>query len=159
MTNTKLTKEERLAKQKAALLAKLAIVEAKENGTYQIKREGVKALKFALRTRRTALHAAQVLVNGRAPSAKSPALPTIVDKIKNAEKRLAGLIEGRDRAIDFLENLPADIDLLEGLVTVAESGDSNEPVKMPTGLFHMDKANETDVEVETRAAVEQAESN
>jgi len=149
----KLTKEERLAKQKAKLLAQLAIVEQKEAGTYQIEREGVKALKFALRKRNKVLHAAQVLVNGRAATSKSPVLPTVASKIQNLRDRLTNMIEGADRANLFLENLPKDIELLEGLVVIAE-GDTGEIPPMPTDLYRLETDNETDVEVEVRVTIE-----
>jgi hypothetical protein len=84
-----------IADRKAELLAKLAILEAKENGTYEpsMEPDGLKGVKAALRRRKTALHQAQILIAGRAATDKSPALPGIDAKIENAQKRLDNLLE------------------------------------------------------------------
>ena len=142
-----------LVEQREVLMAKLAIIEAKENGTYKIERDGAQALKFALKRRAKMLHDAQVLVNGRAKTAKSPPMATIADKITNCEERLERLKAGQDRAQGFLDNLPADIKLLEGLVTLSESG---ETVDIPTDLYKL--GDETEPELEVRVAIENAEN-
>ncbi len=157
-TETKTTKRPKrsLAERRAALQAQIAILDAKEDGTYEMERSGLKAVKFALRRRETEKHNAEVLINGRASTAKSPALATIAEKVANAETRLASLKAGQERAQGFLDNLPTDIELLQGLVTLGEAG---ETVEVPDGLYQMEMEDKTEVEVEVAASITQAEEN
>jgi hypothetical protein len=150
---TKTRKTRTIAERKADLIAKLAILEAKENGTYvreNAEKTGLKAVRYALRRRKTELHRAKVLVEGRAATANSPALAGIMDKIENAEQRLAKLREAAEKGENFIANLPFDIDRLEKLVLVGEAGDD---VEVPSDLTRLgNEADRTDAEIETKVA-------
>lgn len=106
---------------------------------------GVKRLRASIRKRRTALHRANVLLDGHAGSEKSPAINGIAAKIENAQRRLDQLIEARNRAVEQIENLPGDIERLEAALAQAEAGGE---VEMPEGLTMLEASNDAEVEVE-----------
>lgn len=106
---------------------------------------GVKRLRAAIRKRRTALHRANVLLDGHAGSEKSPRINGIDAKIENARQRLDSLIEARNRAVDHIETLPGDIERLEAALAQAEAGGE---IEMPEGLTNIGEANEAEAEVE-----------
>jgi len=106
---------------------------------------GVKRLRAAIRKRRTALHRANVLLDGHAGSEKSPRINGIDAKIENARQRLDQLIDARNKAVDHLETLPGDIERLEAALAQAEAGGE---IEMPEGLTNIGEANEAEVEVE-----------
>jgi len=106
---------------------------------------GVKRLRAAIRKRRTALHRANVLLDGHAGSEKSPRINGIDAKIENARQRLDSLIEARNRAVDHIETLPGDIERLEAALAQAEAGGE---IEMPEGLTMIEASNEAEVEVE-----------
>ena len=106
---------------------------------------GVKRLRAAIRKRRTALHRANVLLDGHAGSEKSPAINGIAAKIENAQRRLESLIEARDRAVEQIENLPGDIERLEAALAQAEAGGE---IEFPEGLTMLEASNDAEVEVE-----------
>ena len=137
----------------ADLEKKIEIQKAKAAGTYDPEKDsyGVKRIRAALRRRKTALHAAEVTINGRAATAKSPALNGIDDKIDNARSRLDNLTETRNRAMLSIANLPDDIRVLEDLVQRAEKG---EEVEFPTGLHHI-PGDQTEAEAETASVLDE----
>ena len=106
---------------------------------------GVKRLRAAIRKRRTALHRANVLLDGHAGSEKSPRINGIDAKIENARQRLDQLIDARNKAVDHLETLPGDIERLEAALAQAEAGGE---IEMPEGLTMIEASNEAEVEVE-----------
>jgi hypothetical protein len=118
--------------------ARVAKLTAQIEGTWvaeNAEKTGVKAVKAAIRRRKTALHQAKVLINGRAPTAKSPALPGIYGKIENAKLRLANMNEAADRGEAFIANLPFDIERLDALLELSEQ--EGEEIEVPNGLFKM----------------------
>jgi len=106
---------------------------------------GVKRLRAAIRKRKTALHRANVLIDGHAGSEKSPRINGIESKIENARQRLDSLIEARNRAVDHIETLPGDIERLEAALAQAEAGGE---IEMPEGLTNIGESNDAEVEVE-----------
>ena len=94
---------------------------------------------------KTALHRANVVLDGHAGSEKSPAINGIAAKIENAQRRLESLIEARNRAVEQIENLPGDIERLEAALAQAEAGGE---IEMPEGLTMIEASNEAEVEVE-----------
>lgn len=135
--NKKRTKVTRsIAERKAAALAELAKLEAMENGTYVRGSNSeeptiLTTLRSMLRRRETVLKSADIFLNGRAASPKSPALNGVDTKIANAQKRIASLQEAKARQEDLFANLPFDIGRLEALVERAEKG---EDVGIPQDL-------------------------
>jgi len=152
---TKTRKTRTIEERKAELLKKLEILEAKENGTYvreNAEKTGLKAVRFALRRRKTELHRAQILVDGRAATSKSPALAGVNDKIQNLKERLAKLEEAAERGANYIANLPFDIDRLEKLVLVGEAGDDVEVPKDLTPIVN--DADKNEAELETKVATD-----
>lgn len=140
------TREEMIAKTQA----KLDKLLAQKEGSFTPDAETlvVKRLRSALRRRKTALHRAEVMVNGRAATEKSPPMNGIDEKIENAQKRLADLVSSKERAEERIANLPFDISRIETILETAEN-DGTEP-EFPTDLFMLDNES-TDSETEVAA--------
>ena len=134
------------------LAAKLEKLQAQAAGNYDETGDSLntKRLRSALRKRRTLLHRAETLLNGRAPTAKSPAQNGIDEKIENAQKRLDDLQEAKRRATEQTANLPFDIAKLEKLLADVEEGGSCE-AEFPTDLYRIPGEN-TVAETENAAA-------
>lgn len=142
------TREEMMAR----LQAKLERLQAQKEGTYVPDDETLtlKRLRSALRKRHTAMGNARMLLNGRPATEKSPAMNSIDEKIANAEKRLADLHTAKARAEEQLANLPFDIERLEAIIGVAETGTD---VEFPTGLYPLpSEQDRTEAEVEASVA-------
>lgn len=157
MTNTRQkrrTDEEMLAHFEAEKQRILDRMQAKAEGRPVTEGSGLSSrLKRAKRTRETALHRAQVAVNGKAATAKSPALPTIEEKIERAQKRLDDLIETQNRALEQIAELPKDIERLELLIEAEAAGDD---VEFPKGLYRLPgEGEQTEGEAETVASIDQ----
>lgn len=136
-------------------LAKAEMYKAKMEGTYQPENDsyGVKRIRAALRKRKTALHAAQVTIDGRASTDKSPALNGIDAKIENAERRLEQLRETRERAMEQIAALPSDIETLSELVERIEDGEA-EP-EFPKGLHRLPgEGEQTEAEAEVASVLD-----
>jgi chromosome segregation ATPase len=138
------------------LEAKLAKLQAQAEGTYSDEGDTLvtKRLRSALRKRKTLLHRAEVLVNGRARTEKSPAMNGIEDKIENARKRLADLEDSQRRANEQIASLPFDIQTLTEALEAIERG---EEVDFPTDLYRIPGENtttETEVAVATEGDTE-----
>ena len=113
----------------------------------------VKRLKAALKRRNTLLGRAQVVVNGKLATAKSPATNTVEDKIENAIQRLADLRLTETNAIEQLAELPDDIERLTLLVEEAKAGTD---VEFPSDMYRIPGVEEqTDSEAEFSAAIDQ----
>ncbi len=137
-----MTTERKPKRTKEVLLAeanaRVAKLTAQIEGTWIAENEektGVKAVRAALRRRKTALHQARVLIDGRGATAKSPALPGLYMKITNAEDRLYSMREAAQRGEDFIQNLPFDIERLDELLKLSEQ--EGEDIEVPNGLFKM----------------------
>ena len=117
----------------------------------------VSRLKRALRTRETLLNRAQVTVNGKAATAKSPALPTIDEKIANVEKRLADYRETRSNALAQIAEFPQDIETLKALLASIDAGDVDpDDVEFPRDLHKAPgEGSTTSGEAETLASIDQ----
>lgn len=151
-----MSNERKTKRSKEVLLAeaqeRVAKLMAQIDGTYVRENEektGIKAVRFALKRRKTELHRATVLVNGRAATAKSPALAGIHEKIANAGERLEKLREAAWRGEDFMANLPFDIGRLDALLQLAET--EGEEIEVPTGMFKIGGEDErTEAEIEAK---------
>lgn len=155
-TNTNKRKRATRQEMIERLEAKLAKLQAQAEGSFTPDAETltVKRLRSALRKRRTLLHRAEVMVNGRPGTEKSPATNGIDEKIENARKRLADLEQSKRNAEERIAALPFDIERLESLLEQSETGAE---VEFPTDLFPIGgEATETEVEV---AAGEPEESD
>lgn len=127
---------------------KLAKLKAQAEGSFTPDAETltVKRLRNALRRRKTALHRATVMLNGRAATEKSPSMNGIDEKIENARKRLADLEASKSRAEERVANLPFDISRIETILEDAEKS-GTEPT-FPDDLFPLDnESTESEVEV------------
>jgi DNA repair exonuclease SbcCD ATPase subunit len=148
-----MTKRKRATRQEMIerLAAKLEKLQAQAAGNYDETGDSLntKRLRSALRKRRTLLHRAETLLNGRAPTAKSPAQNGIDEKIENAQKRLDDLQEAKRRATEQTANLPFDIEKLEKLLADVENGETE--VEFPTDLYRIPGEN-TVAETENAAA-------
>ena len=160
MSNTR--NKRRTPAEMAAHYAKLAEdyaakAEAQERGERIQGNSMVSRLKRAAKTRSTLLHRAQVTVNGKAATQKSPALPTIDQKIENAEKRLADYREARSTALEQIARFPEDIEKLNLLVEAIEAGEIDpDNVEFPTGLLAAPgEQTQTAAEAETAASIDQ----
>jgi chromosome segregation ATPase len=133
----------------AELKAKQAKLEAQIAGTFDETTGDnyiVTRLKRAIRRRETAVGVANTLLHGKGATDKSPAVASIVDKIANAEKRLADLRMAQTRAFDTIARVPADVDVLRAALAEAETG---KEVEFPTGLYILPGENDrTEAEVE-----------
>ena len=129
--------------------AKLAKIKAQIAGNFDETADDsymVTRLKRAIRRRETALTTAGTLLNGRAATEKSPMVPSIGEKIANAEKRVADLRAAQNRAIEAQARVPFDVDVLRELLASAEKG---EAVDFPTTLYVLPGENErTEAEIE-----------
>lgn len=113
----------------------------------------LKRLNAALKRRQTLLGRAQVVINGKLATAKSPATNTIEVKIENAVQRLADLRQTQSNAIEQLAELPDDIERLELLIEEHKGGAD---VEFPTDLYRIPGVEEqTDSEAEFSAAIDQ----
>jgi len=150
-----MTTQRRKKRTRAEMIAdlehKLAKYRAQEEGTFE-DQTTLKMLKRALKARQKALHQANILLHGReqTPDRKSPPVNSITVKIENAQRRVDGYIESKRRAEEQIANLPFDIEKLQDLVTVAESG---EEVEFPQDLFRLptdrtDRENEVNLDTE-----------
>lgn len=147
---TRRTIEERIA----ATQAEMARLQAIKDGTY-VRGEATSGnpvltqVKKALRVRKTALHNAQIITDGRAATEKSPRQSTLAEKIENAEKRLNNLRETKKRSDQIIADTPFDIERLEALIELAESG---EDITFPDNLTPLPSESEkTDTEHEVTA--------
>ena len=132
-------------------MAELQRLQAIQNGTHDETTESgymVKRLREAIRRRETAINVANVTLFGRAKTEASPALPPIANKIENAQRRLADMLETQKRANEVLASVPQDILTLDAVLTKAEAG---EVVEFPSGLFGL-PSDKTETQVETEAA-------
>lgn len=135
----------------AAYEAKLARLKAQAEGTFDESDDDtytVKRLRRAIRRRETAIGNAGTLLNGKAATEKSPAVPSILSKIENAEKRLADLRLAQKRAHEITAQVPFDVEKLTALLERAEKG---EAVEFPTDLYILPGENDK-TEAETEAA-------
>ncbi len=142
-TNTNNGKRKRatraeMIERKRLELAKLeAQMEAAERGESYVP-EGeagiLKLMRRALKTRRTALHRAEVEIKGRASTDKSPAKNSIDERIENARSRLESLIETKRRSEEIVSCVPFDIQELENMIERAET-DGVDGITMPEGLY------------------------
>lgn len=149
MTKRKRATRKEMIERKRAELEKLL---AQEAGTFTDEGSDMaKRLRKAMKKRRTILHRAEVLLNGRPATEKSPAVNGIDEKIQNAEKRLNDLIESKRRAELQVANLPFDIEKLELLLEEDEAG---EEVSFPDDLFKIGGEKPTDREVEVKVSTE-----
>lgn len=139
------------------LRAKLDKYEAQEDGTYIPDEETLiaKRIRKALKRRKTAIHQANVLLQGKAATEKSPAQNGIDDKIANAEARLQNLRDAKAHALDMIANLPFDIDRLEKIVEEMDKG--NVPEDFPTGLYKLPNS-KNDVEHENAESAGEPET-
>jgi hypothetical protein len=153
-----MTKRKRATRQEMIerLEAKLQKLQAQAEGNFSDDQESniSKRLKKALRKRRTLLGRADVLLNGRPATEKSPAVNGIDEKIENAQSRLDQLIESKRRAEAQAANLPFDIEKLELLLEEVERGEEPE---FPTDLFRIGTEKPTDREVEVKVAMGEEE--
>jgi prefoldin subunit 5 len=152
MTRKRATRTEMIDR----LEAKLEKLRAQAEGTYTEEGDSfiTKRMRRALRTRKTLLHRAEVLVNGRARTEKSPAQNGIDEKIENARRRLADLEDSRNRAQEQIAALPFDIQTLTEALEATERG---EEVDFPTDLYRVpgeNTATETEVAVATEGDTE-----
>ncbi len=131
--------------------AKITKAEAQEEGTYDSDSETLvgRRLRGAMKKRKTILHRAGVLLQGRAATEKSPPMNGIVQKIERARQRLADLIESGARAEQQVANLPFDIERLAELIEAEEKG---EDVEFPNDLLRLPgEGEQTDTEAEVAA--------
>ncbi len=128
-TRTRRTIEERIAANQAELETLLE----KQAGTYKNDTEDTveKQIRARLRRCNTELRAASVTIHGVSASEGKPARSSISDKILKTEARLVNQRNTEDRAYAFLNDLPADIKVLEALVESMEAG---QDVAFPDGL-------------------------
>jgi hypothetical protein len=116
----------------------------------------MKRLTAALKRRNTLLGRAQVVINGKLATAKSPATNTIEQKIENAIARVADLRQTQSNAIDQLAQLPEDIERLTLLIEEHKGGTD---VEFPTDLYRIPGVEEqTDSEAEFSAAINQEDN-
>ena len=117
----------------------LAELEAKANGTYVP--TGPEAIRKSIlksrRIRQSALNLAQRELAGREATEKSPAIAPLVDRIENAEQRLADLREKLDTYTEQTLNLPEDIARLDKLIEDHDAGKTN--VEFPTDLSELEQ--------------------
>jgi hypothetical protein len=103
-------------------------------------------IKGALRKRKTAVHAANVTINGRAATENSPSINGVDEQIARLETRLSDKKESKIRALAVLETCPDDITRLEALLQEALNG---QDVEFPDDLTPL-PTGETTSELEFR---------
>lgn len=142
-------KRNTMEEQKQALLARIAEIEAKQNGTY-VDSNPNKALSKRLTATKRELFSARQNVDGIGKKdGKGWTRKPIAERIVDAENRLASLIETKARSEEFIARLPFDVDLLTKTIAAGEAG---ETVEMPSDLFPLQRPeNRTTEQHETNA--------
>lgn len=153
-TRVRRSAEERLKD----LQAKMDALKAKMAGTYDETKDSnytTKRLGRMIARRETAISVANVLLNGKAATEKSPAVASLTSKIERAEAHLKTLRENETRALELLARVPSDIDTLRALLASAQAGNE---IVFPTDLFVI-PAEQSNEEHEAASVVAPAESN
>lgn len=147
------TRKEMIERKRAELEKLLA----QEEGSYQEDTSSdsfqVKMMRKALRRRNTLLNHAQVAIDGKPATAKTPALSTIYDKIARLEERLQDAYQTRDNAELAVARLPFDIENLEKALADYDAGEVEEVV-WPELSFPTD-ADPTEHDAEVAASIDE----
>lgn len=153
-TRVRRTPEERLK----ALEAQMQAIRDKMAGTYDESKDErfvPKRLGRMIARRETAIGVANVLLNGKAGTEKSPPVASLRSKIERAEAHLKTLKDSETRALELTARVPADIETLRALLAKAQEGVE---IVFPTDLFVIPNE-KSDEEHEAASVVTPAESN